>query len=125
MVTHFTMPLTIYCRFNSFCVNKSCSNKHHHSFFENKLLHDIINLSPEISMFKEVKTTKPICKHGLRCYEVECDLQHGLNPDGRRLLRKKFDKELKVIQTREKIRSEIETYKRGASYDWNELDPRP
>lgn len=119
------MPLTNYCRFNSFCVNKCCSNKHHHTFFENKLLHEIINQSPEISDYKEIKRNKVMCKHGLRCYEVECELQHGLNADGRRILRKKFDKEMRMIEMREKIRKEIEEYKRGVSYDWNELDTRP
>ena len=119
------MSLTIYCRFNSFCVNAKCSNKHHHNIFERKLLFSIINETPEISDCKEIKVNKPMCKHGLRCYEVECELFHGLTPDGRRILRKKFDKELKTIQMRERIRVEIDTYRKGVSYDWNDLDTRP
>ena len=118
------MSLTKYCRFNSFCVNKSCADKHHHNFFERKLLFTIINQTPEIADCKEIKVAKPICKHGLRCFEIECDLQHGLNPDGRRILRKKFDRELKTIQMREKIRAEIETYRNGGWNDWNDLDTR-
>jgi len=119
------MSLTKYCRFNSFCVNTRCADKHHHNLFERQLLFAIINETPEIAECKEIKVAKPICKHGLRCFEVECDLQHGLNPDGRRILRKKFDKELKSIQMRNKIRSEIENYRKGGSTDWNELDSRP
>ena len=119
------MSLTIYCRINSFCVNEKCSNKHYHNIFERKLLFSIINETPEISDCKEIKVNKPMCKHGLRCYEVECNLQHGLNPDGRRIVRKKFDKKLKQIQQREKICAEIMKYRNGVSYDWNELDPSP
>ena len=89
------------------------------------MLFSIINESPEISDCKEIKVNKPMCKHGLRCYEVECNLQHGLNPDGRRIVRKKFDKKLKQIQQREKICAEIMKYRNGVSYDWNELDPSP
>ena len=119
------MSLTIYCRFNSFCVNEKCSNKHYHNFFERKLLLSVINESPEISECKEIKVNKPMCKHGLRCYDVDCKLQHGLNPDGRRIVRKKFDKKFKQIQQREKICAEIMEYRKGVSYDWNELDTSP
>ena len=87
-------------------------------FFERKLLFTIINQTPEIADCKEIKVAKPICKHGLRCFEVECDLQHSLNPDGRRILRKKFDRKLKTIQMREQIRVEIETYRNGGWNDW-------
>jgi|LakMenE18May11ns_1017448.scaffolds.fasta_scaffold9936888_4 hypothetical protein len=119
------MSTTIYCRFNSYCVNTRCADKHHHNPFERQLLFSIINRTPEIVQCKEIKVAKPICKHGLRCFEVDCEMRHGLNPDGRRILRKKFDKELKTIQMREKIRAEIETYRNGVSYDWNDLDTRP
>lgn len=119
------MPLTIYCRFNSFCVNSRCGAKHHHNEFERRLLFSIINETPEIAECKEIQVNKPVCKHGLRCFEVDCDLRHGLNPDGRRILRKKFDKELKTIQIREKISAEIESYRNGGWTDWNDLDTRP
>jgi len=118
------MPLTIYCRFNSFCVNPRCAEKHHHSMDERKLLFTIINETPEIAAYKEPKVAKPMCKHGLRCFEKDCELQHGLTHDGRKLLINPFNKRLKAIQMREKIRLEIEAYKNGASHDWNELDTR-
>ena len=122
---NFTMSLTKYCRFNSFCVNTNCFDKHYHPYGERQLLFSIINLTPEIAQHKETKDNSiVVCKHGLRCYEVDCELRHGLDPDGRRIVRKKFDTEFKIIQTREKIRKEIEFYRNGGRYDWNDLDTR-
>jgi hypothetical protein len=51
-------------------------------------------------------------------------LYHGLDHDGRKILIKKFNKEWKASQMKNKIRTEIASYKDGASYDWNELDTR-
>ena len=115
----------MYCRFTSFCINDCCADKHHHSSEERLMLFKIINKTPEIADFKEGKVSKPPCKHGLRCFEVDCDLYHGLDHDGRKILIKKFNKEWKATQMKNKIRAEIASYKDGASYDWNELDSRP
>ena len=66
------MSLTIYCRFNSLCVNTRCADKHHHNLFERQLLFGIINETPEIADCKEDKVAKPVCKHGLRLI-ANCD----------------------------------------------------
>ena len=88
-------------------------------------MYQMLKESPELTQFKEDKNDKYVCKHGLRCYEVDCELFHGLTADGRRILRKKFDKELKARQMREKICAEIKSYRKGVSNDWNTLDTRP
>jgi len=119
------MSLKGYCHFTSFCINNRCKNNHYYNDEERKLLFTIINKTPEIADYKERQISKPVCKHGLRCIDVDCDLYHGLDPDGRKILIKKFNKEWKTIQTKNKIRAEIEEYKKGVSYDWNDLDPRP
>jgi|694.fasta_scaffold28766_10 hypothetical protein len=75
---------------------------------ERKLLFAIINKTPEIYDYKEDSISKPECKHGLRCFNNKCDLYHGLDADGRKILIKKFNKEWKTIQTKKKIRAEIE-----------------
>ena len=115
----------MYCSFTSFCVDRRCNNKHYHSEEERKLLFSIMNRTPDIADCKEGKISKPSCKDGLRCNDCDCELYHGIDYEGRKLLIRKFNKELKMIQTKDKIRREIAEYKTGISYDWNELDPRP
>ncbi len=73
------------------------------------MLFNIMKEKPEIATMKERfnPKRKVPCRHGLCCYEVECGFIHAYNPDVRRLLRKEFNKQLKVKNTKEKIQSEI------------------
>jgi hypothetical protein len=114
-----------YCQFNSYCVNPRCNNIHYHNKDERILLLSIINKSPEIADYKEGKISKPMCKDGLRCNVEDCTMRHGLEYDGRVILINKYNREMKILQIREKLRKEINEYRRGVSYDWNDLDPRP
>jgi hypothetical protein len=77
---------------------------------ERTLLHRIIDLTPELSNFKEDTDPKRkvACAHGLRCFEANCGFHHGINHDGRKILIKKFNKEWKAITMRKKISEEIE-----------------
>lgn len=75
---------------------------------ENKILLTIINKTSDIYDYKEDSISKPICKYGLRCFNNKCNLYHGIDADGRKILIKKFNKEWKTMQSKKKIREEIE-----------------
>jgi hypothetical protein len=117
------MPVSVYCQFNSFCVNKKCKECHYRPLEERNLLFTIINKSPEIADFKEDKELfrKVPCAHGLRCFERECPFIHGLNLDGRKILTKKFNKEWKALSMKDKIKKEIEDISTNGMCDWNDL----
>ena len=100
------------------------------------MLYAIIDENPDISLHTEDKLHIPACKYGECCYEVECKFSHFLNPDGRRMLRKIYNKrnkeiqreekiQLENIQIKENIRIEIQKYRNGFRYDWNDLDDSP
>lgn len=118
------MTVETFCKFNSFCCLVKCSQKHHHSIEERKLLLKIINESPEIANFKEDidPSRKVPCKHGLRCFEKDCGFYHGLNHDGRKILTKKFNDEWKKKYIFQKIKQEIEEIKLFGMKDWNDYD---
>ena len=86
------------------------------------MISSIINENQEIFQHKEININrhKSICKYGLICQYDDCDLQHGLNANGRKIVRQKFDIKQKIY---EKLRAEIMDYQNDLSYDWNEMDP--
>jgi hypothetical protein len=116
------MPVRQYCRFNSFCTLASCKSDHHRPINERQLLLNIINDTPEIATMKEeIDSNRNCpCAHGLRCFEKECGFFHGINHDGRKILTKKFNKQFKAIQMKEKIKKEIEEIGKYGMPNWDE-----
>jgi hypothetical protein len=73
VVIYLAIYLTIYCRFNSICINYCCADNHHHNLFEIQLLYSIVNNTPEIAKCKETNVNNSVCNNGLMCYEVYCE----------------------------------------------------
>ena len=115
------MPIVFVCP-NFCCVDVSCKNQHHHSILEREVLKKIVDDSPEA--FELVEDYDPkrtrCCKFGYRCFknETDCGFFHGLNLDGRKILFKKFNKELKSINMKEKIKKEIEEIGKNGMKEW-------
>jgi len=78
---------------------------------EKKILFKILNKSPEIIDYNEDYSSKSACKYGLRCFNINCDLYHGLLYDGRKILIKKFNKERNAIQTKRRKCEKNEEFK--------------
>ena len=94
------MPCIEYCRFNSFCCAANCRSKHHRPIQERELMFKIVNETPEIANYKEENDGSRVmyCKHGLRCIKKNCPFIHIIDRDGRKILKKKFDKVMKSIK---------------------------
>ena len=114
------MPVQVFCRFNSVCVNVCCSANHRHCFEQRVVLKQIVDDTPEIvDMKEEVDPKRKVgCGHGYRCFEKDCGFKHDVNHEGRKIITKKFNKEWKAMEMKEKIRKEIEEIGKNGMKKW-------